>query len=255
MPTADQFLTSPLIKLLLLGDSGAGKTSALVSLLEAGYNIRMLDMDKNLLNLVLHTRKRCPDKLSHLEYESYTDDYKATQGGLILKGPPRAFTNMLGKLTEWASVEDPNSILVIDSLSAVGRAAFEWAKGMNPASKDPRQWYGAAQKAVEDTIALLTSDQVKQHVIVITHIKYAESDTGSQKGYANSIGQALNTVVPRYFSTMIQAEVTGTGTNLKRELRTVPTGLVDLKAPPLDLPAKLPLDSGLAEIFAKLKAA
>lgn len=255
MPTADQFLSSALIKLLLLGDSGAGKTSALVSLLEADYKIKALDMDKNLLNMVLHAKKRCPEKLSNFEFETYTDDYKATQAGLVLKGQPKAFTNMLGKLSEWSALDDTNTIVVVDSLSAVGRAAFEWAKGMNPMIKDPRQWYGAAQKAVEDMIAMLTSDSFKTNVIVITHIKYAESDTGSQKGYANSIGQALNTVVPRYFSTMIQAEVTGTGNNLKRELRTQPTGLVDLKAPPLDLPQKLPLETGLAEIFAKLKTA
>lgn len=255
MPTADQFLSSALIKMILLGDSGAGKTSALVSLLEAGYKIRVMDMDKNLLNLVLHAKQRCPDKLSNLEYETYTDEYKSTPAGPILKGAPRAFVNMLSKLTEWQQTEDTNVVTVVDSLSAVGRAAFEWAKGMNPTVKDPRQWYGAAQKAIEDTIAILTSDLFKTHVIVITHIKYAESEMGSQKGYANSLGQALNTVIPRYFSTMIQAEVTGTGNNLKRELRTLPTGIVDLKTPPLGLPAKLPLETGLAEIFAKLKSA
>jgi hypothetical protein len=52
---------------------------------------------------------------------------------------------------------------------------------------------------------------------------------------------------------MIQAEVTGTGNNLKRELRTLPTGIVDLKIPPLGVPAKLPLETGLAEIFTALK--
>lgn len=255
MPTADQFLSSALIKMLLLGDSGAGKTSSLVSLLAAGYKIKAMDMDKNLLNLVLHAKKICPENLKNLEYETYTDEYKSTPMGPILKGQPRAFVNMLTKLTEWQSLDDTNTIVVVDSLSAVGRAAFEWAKGMNPSVKDPRQWYGAAQKAIEDTLAILTSDQFKTHVIVITHIKYAESEIGSQKGYANSLGQALNTVVPRYFSTMIQAEVTGTGNNLKRELRTMPTGIVDLKTPPLDLPAKLPLETGLAEIFTRLKSA
>lgn len=253
MPTADNFLSSALIKMLLLGDSGAGKTSSLVSLLKAGYKIKLADMDKNMLNLVLHAKKDCPDKLSNLEYETYTDEYRATAAGLILKGQPKAFTNLLGKLSEWSGIEDANTVVVVDSLSAVGRAAFEWAKGMNPMSKDPRQWYGAAQKGIEDMIALLTSDQFKTNVIIITHVKYAESELGSQKGYANSLGQALNTVVPRYFSTMIQAEVTGTGNNLKRELRTLPTGIVDLKIPPLGVPAKLPLETGLADIFSALK--
>jgi len=253
MPTADQFTDSLLIKMLLLGDSGAGKTSSLVSLLDAGYKFKVLDMDKNLTSFVLHAKKTCPAKLANFEYESYTDEYKSTQAGLILKGQPKAFTSMLAKLSEWSSIDDLNTIVVVDSLSAVGRAAFEWAKGMNPMSKDPRQWYGAAQKAIEDMIALLTSDQFRTHVIVITHVKYAESDLGSQKGYANSLGQALNTVIPRYFSTMLQAEVTGTGNNMKREIRTMPTGIVDLKLPPIDLPSKLPLETGMAQIFAAMR--
>lgn len=253
MPTADQFLANTPVKILYVGDSGAGKTGSLVSLLAAGYKFKLLDMDKNLLNLVLHAKKECPDRLIDLEYESYTDEYKPTQAGLILAGQPKAFVNALKKLDEWRETDDPNTICVIDSLSAMGRSAYEWAKAMNPLIKDNRQIYGIGQKAIEDMIAMLTGDNFKMSVIVITHIKYSESDTGPVKGYANSLGQALGPVLPRYFSTMIQAEVTGTGNNIKRKIRTLPTGIVDLKTPPLDIPSELPLETGLEVIFSKLK--
>ena len=35
-------------KMLLIGDSGSGKTGATYSLLRAGYNLRFLDFDKSI---------------------------------------------------------------------------------------------------------------------------------------------------------------------------------------------------------------
>lgn len=252
MPTADQFQESLLIKILYLGDSGTGKTSSLVSLLEAGYSLKIIDFDKGILNLVMHTRKRCPERLSQIEFETFQDEYKATQSGLILAGQPKAFPNALKKLTEWQSIDDPMTIVIVDSLSMAGRAAFAWAQGMNPTQRDKRALFGLAQDAIEDTISVLTSDNFKTNVIAITHIKYDEME-GLNKGYPNAIGRALGPKLPRYFNIMVQAETQGSGTNVKRKIRTLPTGIVDLKTPPIDIPAELPLDSGLATIFAKLK--
>ena len=39
---------SEVTKLLLVGDSGSGKTSSLASLANAGYNLRILDFDDGL---------------------------------------------------------------------------------------------------------------------------------------------------------------------------------------------------------------
>ena len=46
MPLFDQFAASQTIKALFMGHSGAGKTGALAALAAAGYNVRVLDLDK-----------------------------------------------------------------------------------------------------------------------------------------------------------------------------------------------------------------
>ena len=253
MPSLDDYQDSLLVKILYLGDSGTGKTSSLLSLLAAGYKLKIIDFDKGVLNLIMHIRK-AGLKLSEDQFEYFTfqDQYKATQQGLILSGPPKAFTDMLKKLTEWSAIDDPMTVVVIDSLTMMGRAAFAWANGMNPSNKDKRAIYGLGQDAIEDTISVLTSDNFKTNVIVITHIKYDEME-GLNKGFPNALGKALGPKLPRYFNIMIQAETQGSGNNVRRKIRTLPTGLVDLKLPPIDIASELPLDTGLATIFNKLK--
>ena len=131
-----------------------------------------------------------------------------------------------------------------------------WAVGLNPAAKDPRQWYATAQKGVEDTIALLTSEEFHANVIIISHVNYKEVTEGVTKGYANSIGTALGPIIPRYFNTLVMAESTGIGKNVKRKIKTVPTGLVDLKSPiTFKLDAELPIETGMADLFRLLKEA
>lgn len=252
MPTLDNHQSSDYLKLVYIGDSSSGKTGSMVSLLLAGYSFRILDMDNGLDALVQYGREAGAD-LSKVEYETYRDQYRSTPAGPMLKGQPKAFTNALGKLTEWSEIDDPNCIVVIDSLSAFGRAAFEWAKGMNPTAKDPRQWFYAAQQAVESTIALLTGEQFRMNVIVISHVNYKEVQEGVHKGYTNAIGSALGPTIPKYFNSLLLAESIGSGKNVKRKIKTAPTGVIDLKVPSPKAEAEYPLETGLATIFALLK--
>lgn len=253
MPTLDAHQFSSFTKLIYIGDSGTGKTGSLVSLLAAGYHFRILDMDNGLDALVHYAKLECPDKLANVEYETIRDEYVSGRAGPIVRSP-KAFVGALDLMTKWGEIEDPNSIFVLDSGSAFGRAAFEWAKGMNPAAKDPRQWFFAAQQAFENTISLLTSEAFKQNVILISHVNYKEVVEGVHKGYANAIGSALGPIIPRYFNTMILAETIGSGANVKRRIKTMPTGIIDLKNPtPGKIENDLPLGTGMAEIFKKLK--
>lgn len=251
MPTADQHASSSFTKLIYIGDSSTGKTGSLASLVKAGYRLKVLDMDNGLDTLVYYARE-LGAPLANIEYETYRDNYVASPGGPIIRGAPKAFTSALAKLTEWAAIEDPNTILVVDSLSALGRSAFEWAKGMNPASKDPRQWYFAAQTAIENTLAMLTSESLKMNVICISHVNYKEVTEGVNKGYVNAIGSALGPTIPRYFNTLILAESVGSGANVKRRIKTVPTGVIDLKISNPKIEAELPLATGMATIFKQM---
>jgi hypothetical protein len=151
---------------------------------------------------------------------------------------------------EWGE----DTIFVLDSFSADGRAAFNWAKGMNPSAKDPRQWFFQAQQALEDTVAMLTSEAFHANVIIISHVNYKEVTEGVTKGHVNAIGSALGPIIPRYFNTLVLAESSGSGKNVRRRIKTVPTSTIDLKnAAPFKLDADLPLETGMATIFSTLK--
>lgn len=250
---------SSLVRVLYIGDPTAGKTGSLTSLVKAGYNLRILDYDNKLSVLKQFIVAECPDKLVNVDVETLRDKYKATKAGPVVSGVPTAYVRGTELLTKWSDDSipaewGPRTVFVLDSLTALGRAAFEWAKGMAPLARDPRQWFFQAQQSIENLIGLLTSESFNCHVIVISHINWKELQDGTTKGYASSIGSALGPVLGRYFNTIIQAETTGFGKNVKRRIRTIPTGTVDLITPaPFKIDAELPLETGLATLFQQLE--
>lgn len=254
MPTLDNHASSLYTKVLYIGDSSSGKSGSLVSLLLAGYSLSVLDMDNGLTALKQFGRAAGAD-LSKVEYETYRDEFRMTAGGPMVKGPAKAFSNAMAKLTEWSEVEDANNITVIDSLTFLGKSAMAWARGMNPTAKDPRQWFYAAQQAVEQVLALLTNETYKQNVIVISHVNYKEVMEGVHKGYPSAVGSALGPTIASYFDTLVLAEASGSGTNVRRRIKTMPTGVIDLKMPTSRIDKELPLETGLSTIFAELKGA
>lgn len=260
MPSASAYSKSPFVKLLLVGNSGAGKTGALTSLVEAGYKLRIIDMDTGLDALINHVSAKDPKLLEAIQYQSFRDRMKATSAGTKTDGPPKAYVHALQALETWPDDKtDPatwgnDTILVLDSLTNAGRAAFLWAKAMNPSSKDPRQWYKAAQDLIEDMIANLTSDSFATNVIVISHVDLVETQIGI-KGYASSIGKALGPKLPRFFNTMILSEVSGSGEKVRRRLKTVPTAFLDLKNPaPMRIESEYDISDGMAKIVKALKS-
>lgn len=248
------------IKLMLIGTSGAGKTGALTSLVKDGYQLRILDMDEGLDALIHHVNHECADKMGNIAYQSFRDVYKMGPTGPIVKGAPKAAINAINALDKWDDGTIPSEwgneyIFVLDSLTLFGRAAFEWAKQQNPLAKEPRTWYGAAQNLLENTIASLTGPSFNANVIVISHIDIRTQPDGTVKGFASSIGEALGPKIPAYFNTLIISETSGSGTNIRRKLKTVPTNLVDAKNPAsYKIDAEYPIETGLSSIFKALKA-
>lgn len=260
MPSLSQHQSAQTTKLLLLGDSGVGKTGALTSLVEKGYKLRILDFDNGLDVLRLQIEKRCPEKLNNVEYVSLRDKYKGGPAGPQLDGMPTAYTRAVNLLDRWKDGDldlgrpsewGDDVVVVIDSLTFLSEAAFNWATALNPAAKDKRQIFGAAQASVEDCISLLTSPGFRPNVVMISHVKYLERPDGTTKGYPMSVGQALSTKVGAYFNNVILAETKGLGASSQRILRVVSTPLVDVKTPAAyKLPPELPIDTGLAQFFA-----
>lgn len=259
MASLSDHASSDFTKILYIGDSSTGKTGSLVSLVEAGYKLRILDMDNGLDSLKAYVKKQCPDKINNVDYETVRDKFKSSAAGPVIDGQPKAYVNAVKLMDKWSDESlpkdwGPETIFVLDSLTRLGDAALAWAKGMNPGAKDGRQWYGVAQDSLENVLSLLTSDEFHANVIVISHVKIIERQDGTYKGYVNAVGSALGPTIPTYFNTLVLAETSGSGVSARRKIKTVPTGMIDLKNPaPFAVLPELPLESGLATLFQTLK--
>lgn len=257
MASLTEHHSSKFVKLLLIGDSGTGKTGALTSLVEAGYNLRILDLDNGLDSLRQWVGRVCPDKAANVNFITLRDEMKVTPIGPVIIA--KAYVAALKFLTTWEDGSTPSDstdkdILVLDTLTSLGKACFEWAKAQNPTSKDPRQWFFAAQQSLENVIGMLASERFHSNVIVISHINYKELEENVHKGYPSAIGSALGPALPRYFNTMLQVEIMGAGKATKRYIRTLPTSVIDIKTPaPFKLEERYELSDGLAKIFEALK--
>lgn len=266
MPKLSAHVSQDVTKLLLIGDSGTGKTGSLVSLIKAGYKLRILDFDNGLDVLVnlLREEPNADQLLSNVTYATCIDKLKTVAGQIVPDGVPQAFPRAMNLLTNWKTEDEDlgpvaswgsDTILVIDSLTFMSRAAFLFTE-VSQGFKDPRQTYGEAQKKIENALGILYSPVVKCNVIVISHITFVEPEGSAvAKGYPASIGSALSPRIPRYFNTMLQVIVKGAGANAKRVITSVPSGLVDIKTPlpPNKLPAELPIETGLADFFKILR--
>ncbi len=271
MPKLSAPIAAKPIKLLLIGDSGTGKTGALMSLAKAGYNLRIMDFDSGVDILESLARKEKPEVAERIIYETFTDKMKGVSGKILPVGIPQAFSNALNMLNQW-KVKDPggydlgpvdtwgtDDILIIDSLTHMCNAAFRHTRALNNrlATAPHQADYGVAQESIENLLALLYSTSIKCNVIVISHVTYLGGEEGEAqplRGLPMSLGKALSPKIGGYFNTICLAKVVGTGASAKRRLLTQPDGLIQLKnAAPLDLARELPLETGLAEVFRVLK--
>lgn len=251
--------TSPttIVKVLLVGDSGTGKTGALASLVRDGYHLHVLDFDNKIAGGILPIliKRDCPDRIGAVDYEPLRDKLKPSAAGPIFNGIPSAFTKGLSLLDKWSDGTTPaewgaKHVLVLDSLTFFSDAAFNWAKSMNPSSKDPRQWFYSAQQVVEGTIQMLTADSFQTNVVVIAHINWQSRPDGTMKGFPASVGSALGPTIPAYFENMAMCTILAG----KRSIQTTPTALIDLKNPAaFKMLPTMPIETGLANFFSVLK--
>lgn len=268
MPSPKNHKSSNYVKLLLLGDAKAGKTGSLVSLVKAGYKLRILDFDNLLDFFILRLQEVCPDKIDNVDIRTLRDKRKMTPSGPMIDGPPKAFINGTMMLDNWKYKDGeteinfgkpanwgPDCILVIDSLSRLCDAAYDWRepltpKGAKTGEADARATYGDAQDAVESMLAGLTSDAFETNVIVICHGTYMDLPDGTKKIFPQGVGQKLSPKIPQYFPSYIRYKNIGG----KRTIQLESDPLIDLANPkPSAIPKSLNVDTGLAEFFAALQ--
>lgn len=257
------------IKMMIIGDSGSGKTGALASLAKAGYKLHILDFDKGLA--VLYQTLKGTDAVKNIEYESFSDGYKNI-GGRIVCTRADAWAKATKTLSDWKPENwDHQHILVLDSLTFAGRAAMNYILFINGRiGQTPFQGdYLEGQRAVENLMALLHSPEITCHLIIISHVRElskVESKmitsggkerevkvpiAGTEKGYPETgTGQALSPTIGRNFNAILLCEITSYGPSARREIITHPHTNIGLKnAAPGVVPNRLPIETGLATYF------
>lgn len=258
MPDLSAHQSAGSTKLLLIGDSGSGKTGALASLAKAGYNLRIIDLDNGLD--ILANMLRGDPAIERIKFETVTEPMKAV-GPRLVPAKAIAWQRAVELLSKWKNdKEDLGSIitwttqdiLVIDSLTFLGQAAMNLVLAMNARlGQQPHQsdWFGA-QQMVESMLQMLYDDAVKCNVIVTSHIAYIEEEGGPMRGYPAAPGRALSPKIGRYFNSVLMTKTTGQGTNQTRKLLTNTSGIVELKnSNPITVKPEYLQTTGLAEYF------
>lgn len=271
MPTLDNLSsTASPIKAIFMGDSGTGKTGALASLAQAGYNVRMLDFD-NGYKILLSALQDDAEARKRFHIEVCTDKMKPVGGKAIVDGAPLAWSKAMNLLDKWKTPEYDlgpvrswtlRDVLVIDSLSFAGEAALRHIMTLNGrgTSKPFQSDWGEAQSLLESMLALLYSDIIRCNVVVNTHVNYYDIkvDSGQvdkdnrpimkvvdTKGLPQAVGQALSPKIMRYFNTTLIATSQGP----RKIISTQKVGIVEAKTEILKVPPNFPLASGLADYF------
>ena len=263
MPFLSAHSSTSLVKLLLVGDAKSGKTGSLVSLVNAGYKLRILDLDNLLDFLRSQILKICPDKIDNVEFRTIRDKTKAGPGGAIIDGRPKAWIDTIKMLDRWRYDDvdlgvpgtwSSDCILVVDSLSRLCDAAFDHHQAIIPTGKsgdyDGRAVYGNAQDDVERLLGMLTSPNFAVNVIVIAHGIYMDLPDGTKKIFPQGVGQKLSPRIPQYFPNIIRY-INRAG---KRTIQLESDSMIDLaNSRPDQMPKTLSVETGLAEFFAVLR--
>ena len=245
MPTLSEHQSANAIKLLVVGDTGAGKTVALATLANAGFRLFIQDYD-NGLDALRHFVK--PEFHKQVFFKTFIDPLSDAQGRIA--GIPSAATNGFKALDAWLEpleaddpVPDgalnvttppalpgakpgvalkrvanmggvkqwgPQDVLVIDSLTFLGKACMNHVLALNGhlGQRPTMPDWGDAIAMQENMLAMLYSDTVKCNVVITAHLAF-QDDTGlggGQKGYPSALGSKLPPKVGRYFNSVVLVE-------------------------------------------------
>lgn len=263
MPSLESFSQNDPIKLLLLGNSGAGKTGLLASLAK-DYRLFIADFD-NGLPILMDEKILSKDLRKNIYFKSFYDKMNLDAAGKLIPAAAgwqefiratRDWTEdgkSLGNLYSWG----PSDVFVIDSLTFMGNTIFNYVlqlagrSGQRPQLQD----YGAAIDSQEALIETLYNPAVRCNIVVTSHIQVQGDELagGVKKGFPSALGTKLPPKLGRYFNNVVLVQKSGSGNNVKREILTTATHQIDLK---VSKPSKIPatMEPDLNKLFQLLKS-
>lgn len=257
----------------LIGPAGTGKTTSLVTLIEAGLKLRMLATEPTAPNRVLDEiikRKLNPDDFDWEFISPATPSWESLKkAGVMVKElnlkqiadlPPdklgeawikllNGISNFksdktgkdLGDATEWG----PEFAFCIDGLSGINVMSRNLTIGLKP-NPAPGEW-GVMQNNILSLIGKLTADTTS-FLVLIAHVeREANEITGMTNITLSTIGAKLAPKLPPLFSNVIYAKRKG----MEFSWSTAETG-VDTK--PTDLPMSDNLPPNFTPIIAAFTA-
>ena len=263
MATLSDQQGSKIVKMLLLGDSSAGKTGALATLAIAGYRLFIADFDNGLD--ILLDKKVLPEEFRKNVFVKNFYDKNTLLGGAI-RPEATGFTNFVNSMGDWKEESGSlgsiytwgaKDVFVIDSLTFLGNAIQNHImKLANRVGQKPQiQDFGAAIDGQESVIETLYNPAVNCNVIVTAHLNMTKDELqgGLQKAMPSALGQKLPAKIARYFNNVVLIEKTGTGAKVERKLVTTATHTTNLK---VSKPSTVPpiMEPDLARLFDLLLA-
>ena len=265
----------PGFKVMLMGPSGVGKTYTIKSLASTGLETFALFLEPGLETLIgaySDNGEKIPDNL-HWHYlqpktQGFSDLFKQSDNigkfdlsGLgKMKDMNRSKNNQMtemytvlsdfpdqrnglkyGSADSWSN----GAVLVIDSLSALVRIAFDMQVGTKPV-RDVSDW-GIVQQAIMSFIHKLTSGCIC-HVVIIAHVeREIDQILGGNKITVSVPGKAIAATILQPFSDVILAS----RENDKFFWDTA-NSQADVKTRNLPIQSKLPADFG--QVYSKWAA-
>jgi hypothetical protein len=272
------------LRILLIGYPGTAKTGCLAALLNAGFKMRYIDFDGNLDPLINYSD---PSRLHDLDAVFLEDKMRA--GGRFMEpvGIPHAFADALKLMDEWKYTDEegkevnlgsskdwgPDTVVVLDSTTKLGDACMRRAMKLLNRTPDKmsQQVWGLAIQEQGAFLEKLTSPTNRFHIIVIAHLKIVsprevlkdddrltatikeeQAELVPTRLYPSVLGHAFPQFVGAEFPIIIEAEKVTKGGVTKRTLNTSPKVFLDLKCPMPNIPAQLPIESGMLTLFKAL---
>lgn len=226
------------IKLLQVADSGGGKTSALASLANSGFFVKILDFDNNtrVIRKFLNEPSLWDSHISIVSFNLMEDiadgiGKKSAMPGKLMKILGDKWVDNEGKDHGKLSSLDENHVIVLDTTTFMGQGLMRDAlwrfrspsitKGYDPdnVGSFDRSVYSLAQNKFATVVKYLCQDpSIRANIVFNAHMKYTEEEgTGITKCYPDTgCGTALSPSLGKSFTDIWRIDTKNDGTKSYR---------------------------------------